>query len=50
MRDLVEPQAALADEVEQAAGRGDQQIDAAGQRLDLRPEADAAEIKADEIA
>jgi len=34
---------ALADVVEQAAGRGDQDVDAALQRLDLRPDADAAE-------
>ena len=34
---------ALGDVVEQPAGRGNQHVDAAGQRLDLRPMADAAE-------
>ena len=35
--------AASAEVVEQPAGRGDQHVDAARQRLDLRPVADAAE-------
>ena len=39
----VEADVALADQVEQAAGRGDEDVDAARQRLDLRALADAAE-------
>ena len=37
---------ALAGVVEQAAGRGDQDVDAAAQRIDLRIDADAADTRA----
>ena len=40
--DLAEVGGALADEVEQAAGRGDEDLDAGAQLLDLRIERDAA--------
>ena len=41
--DLVEADLALLHEIEQAAGRGDENVDAIGKRLDLRHLADAAE-------
>ena len=41
--DGIEPEAALVHEVEQAARRGDDNINAAGQGIDLWPLADATE-------
>jgi hypothetical protein len=41
--DLAQVDGLLLDVVEQAAGRGDQHVDAAAQRVDLRADADAAE-------
>ena len=42
MLDPVEVDAALSHQVQQAPGRGDEDVDAARQRIDLRPLADAA--------
>ena len=43
--DLAQVDGLLLDVVEQAAGRGDEHVDAAAQRVDLRLDADAAETR-----
>ena len=41
--DLVEANGAVLDEVEQPAGRGDEDVDAVGERADLAADRDAAD-------